>query len=102
MLIWKRRAWAYHASTYSLSALTIVDVGIHADKLAKVGCFFPSLFIYHQRYHYCTHFVLSLKVMTNNGVSIHTHTAEREYDTSYFHNQVQRILIDDHNVPKFT
>ena len=28
--------------------------------------------------------------------------AEREYDTSYFHNQVQRVLIDDHNVPKFT
>ena len=31
-----------------------------------------------------------------------THVAEREYDTSYFHNQVQRVLIDDHNVPKFT
>ena len=28
--------------------------------------------------------------------------AEREYDTSYFHNQVQRVLIDDHNVPRFT
>lgn len=28
--------------------------------------------------------------------------SEREYDTSYFHNQVQRVLIDDHNVPRFT
>ena len=28
--------------------------------------------------------------------------AEKEYDTSYFHHQVQRIHIDDHNVPKFT
>lgn len=28
--------------------------------------------------------------------------AEREYDTSYFHHQVQRVCIDDHNVPKFT
>lgn len=28
--------------------------------------------------------------------------SEREYDTSYFHHQVQRICIDDHNVPKFT
>ena len=37
-------------------------------------------------------------------VSVHmcTRVAEREYDTSHFHNQVQRVLIDDHNVPKFT
>lgn len=28
--------------------------------------------------------------------------SEKEYDTSYFHHQVQRIHIDDHNVPKFT
>ena len=30
------------------------------------------------------------------------YAAEREYDTSYFHNMVQRVLIDDHNVPRFT
>ena len=25
---------------------------------------------------------------------------ERFYDTTFFHNRVERILIDDHNVPR--
>ena len=47
---------------------------------------------------------LVVRGLACNRVSIctYTHIAEREYDTSYFHNQVQRVLIDDHNVPKFT
>jgi hypothetical protein len=27
------------------------------------------------------------------------HLGERSYDTGYFHGRVERVMIDDHNVP---
>eukprot|EP00731_Ephydatia_muelleri_P030536 Em0022g50a len=38
----------------------------------------------------------------NGHYCVYNLCSEKEYDTRHFHHQVRRILIDDHNVAKFT
>ena len=86
--------------------LNIIGNGANMDRVGMgVSCISWGwggflTFCFHQKALY-EHVVSGLACCC---VPVHacTHTAEREYDTSYFHNQVQRVLIDDHNVPKFT